>query len=49
MQIWYPVIDDVGNVAESDKKRGPTTCVQYAMSSCALKHDPHLFMANNHH
>jgi len=49
MQIWCPAIDDVGNVAESDKKRGPTTCVQYVMCLCALQHAPHLFMTNNHH
>ncbi|PRD35302.1 UNVERIFIED_CONTAM: hypothetical protein NCL1_11914 [Trichonephila clavipes] len=37
----------VGNVAEKDKKRGPATCVQNAMSPCALQHASHRFMANN--
>ena len=49
MQIWCPAIDDVENVAKSDKKKEPITGVQYAMSPCALQHAPHLFMANNHH
>ena len=44
MQIGCPAIDDVGNAAKSDKKRGPTTCMQYVMSPCALQHAPHPFI-----
>ncbi|GFY24585.1 uncharacterized protein TNCV_1016311 [Trichonephila clavipes] len=48
-QRWLPTIDDMGNVAERDKKRGPAACVKNVMSLCALEHASHLFMANNHH
>ncbi|GFW29703.1 hypothetical protein TNCV_3935701 [Trichonephila clavipes] len=37
------------NVAEREKKRGLATCVQNVMSSFALQHASHLFMANNPH
>ncbi|PRD31871.1 UNVERIFIED_CONTAM: hypothetical protein NCL1_22181 [Trichonephila clavipes] len=37
-QRWFPTIDDVGNVAERDKKRVPTTCVQNVMSSVSDFH-----------
>ncbi|GFX82710.1 piggyBac transposable element-derived protein 4 [Trichonephila clavipes] len=55
VRLWWKnhkpkmVSDDVANVAERNKKRGPATCVQNGMSPCALQHASHLFMANNHH
>ncbi|GFV81337.1 hypothetical protein TNCV_4773631 [Trichonephila clavipes] len=48
-QRWFPTMDDVGNIAVKNKKRGPTTYVKNVSSPRALQHAPHLFMANNHH
>ena len=42
-------IDDVGNVAQKEKKRGAAAFVQNMMYPCALEHASHLFMANYHH
>ncbi|GFW22247.1 piggyBac transposable element-derived protein 4 [Trichonephila clavipes] len=37
------------NVAERDEKKGQVTYVKNVISSCAMQHASHLFMANNHH
>ncbi|GFV27055.1 hypothetical protein TNCV_4852921 [Trichonephila clavipes] len=38
-----------GNVAKSDKKRGPVEWVPNVMSPCALQHASPLFMENSYH
>ncbi|GFV77021.1 hypothetical protein TNCV_690911 [Trichonephila clavipes] len=42
-QKWFPTIEDVGNVAEKDKKRESATCVSNVTSPCALQHASHSF------
>ncbi|GFT80582.1 uncharacterized protein TNCV_5122861 [Trichonephila clavipes] len=40
-QKWLPAVDNVGYVAERDKKRGRAACVRSVMAPCELQHALH--------